>query len=166
MGRNFKIQNHRILDIKTRDILLIKPIYKLWKMVQWRHPVLNFMFRFRQQWSFWAYLCRCQRWAILTPSPEPVLNFYQFGARVGIGIRQEGSLQCQVVFFLTPVPGTWFVIFFGHCVWWYFWVLLYYSGSLKNMGTEFLLSNKWYYSKMLSDTVSKKILQTAPWGLH
>ena len=68
MGRNFKIQNHRILDIcleiistkfgwsrskinkiKTRDILLIKPIYKLWKMVQWRHPVLNFMFRFCQQ---------------------------------------------------------------------------------------------------------------------
>ncbi len=59
MGRNLKIQNHRILDIcleiisakfgwsrskinkiKTSDILLIKPIYmyKLWKMVQWLHP--------------------------------------------------------------------------------------------------------------------------------
>ncbi len=24
----------------------------------------------------------------------------------------------------------------------------------------------WYYSKILSDTVSKKILQTPPWGLH
>ncbi len=74
MGKisHLKIQNHRILDIclevistkvgwsrskidkiKTRDILPIKPIYKLWKIVQWRHPVLNFMFRFRQQWFLW-----------------------------------------------------------------------------------------------------------------
>ncbi len=105
MGWNLKIQNYMVLEIcleiistkfgwsrsktnkiKTRDILLIKPIYKLWKMVQWCRPVLNFMLRFRQQ-------CRCFsrfelwklhfskaaaeiHWSLLSPQEMTVVFLY------------------------------------------------------------------------------------------